>query len=195
MKRLLIKWLPLFLLLGMLPGVAHAQFKAATVDLSRVFTNYWKFKEADLSLQSLRTELATGFEDLKKSEDKGKESYTTLLSEANNQVLSSEERDRKKKAAEDKLREITEIRRTMEQYENQARTRLIDQRTRVRENLLTEIYAVVRSKGKAGNYSLILDSAGKTADQTPIVIYSTAEDITDAVLSQLNAGAPTAPKK
>jgi outer membrane protein len=175
------------LALGAFETVAHAQFKVATVDLSRVFTNYWKFKEADVSLQSLKTDLSKGFDELKKTHQKSSDEYSGLLAEANNQVLSSEERDKKKKAAEEKLRELGELRRSIEQYDKQALTRWGEQRNRVRENLLAEIYAVVRSKGKAGNYSLVLDNAGKTADQTPIVLFSTAEDITDSVLAQLNA--------
>ena len=194
MKRLLIKLVLAVLVLGACETVAHAQFKVATVDLSRVFTNYWKFKEADAGLQELKADLAKGFEDLKKTHQKSSEEYSTLLAEANNQVLSAEERDKKKKAAEEKLRELGELRRSIEQYDKQAMTRWGEQRNRVRENLLTEIYAVVRSKGKGGSYTVILDSAGKTSDQTPIVLFSSAEDITESVLAQLNAGAPTAAK-
>jgi len=191
MKRFLTKWIPVLLLLGAMQGVASAQqIKIATVDLSRVFTNYWKFKQADTALQDMRSEMSKSYDDLKKSGEKANETYTALLAEANNQVLSSEERDKKKKSAEDKLREMGEIRRSMEQFEKQAFTRLNEQRARMRENLLTEIDAVVKSKGKASNYTLLLDLAGKTADQTPIILFSTADDITESVIAQLNAGAP-----
>jgi outer membrane protein len=190
MKRFLIKWIPALLLFAMMQGVASAQMRIATVDLSRVFTNYWKFKQADTALQDMRSEMSKSYDELKKTGEKANETYNGLLAEANNQVLSSEERDKKKKAAEEKLREMGEIRRTMEQFEKQAFTRLQEQRSRMRENLLTEINAVVKSRGKAGNYTLVFDSAGKTADQTPIILYTTAEDITDSILAQLNAGAP-----
>lgn len=186
-----MKLIPVLLFLAVSQGAASAQqLKIATVDLSKVFTNYWKFKQADASLQEMRSEMTKSFEELKKSGEKANEAYTSLLSEANNQALSSEERDKKKKAAEDKLREMGEIRRSLEQFERQAMTRWTEQRARMRENLLTEINAVVKSKGKSGNYTLLLDLAGKTADQTHIILYSTAEDITDSVISQLNAGAP-----
>jgi Outer membrane protein len=183
--------MPLLLLFGAMHSISNAQqLKIATVDLSRVFTNYWKFKQADAALQEMRTDMMKSFEDLKKSGEKANQTYTTLIAEANDQVLSSEERDKRKKAAEEKLREMGEIRRSMEQFEKQALTRLTEQRARMRENLLNEINAVVKSKGKAGNYTLLLDSAAKTADQTQFILFSTAEDITDSVISQLNAGAP-----
>lgn len=182
--------IPGLLLLGMMQGVAHAQVKIATVDLSRVFTNYWKFKQADAALQDMKTEMAKSDKELLDSRQKAIDSYKTLLADANNQVLSSDERDKQKKAAEDKLKEIKDLEQNIDQFERQAKTRLGEQSVRMRENLLTEIRAAVNSKGKAGSYTFIFDSAAQTADRTPMLLYSTGEDITDSVLAQLNAAAP-----
>jgi outer membrane protein len=190
MKRFLTKLIPGLLLLGLMQGVAHAQVKIATVDLSRVFTNYWKFKTADTALQDMKAELSKSDKELLDSRQKAIDSYKTLLAEANNQVLSTEDRDKKKKAAEDKLKEIKDLEQSIEQFERNAKTRLGEQSARMRENLLTEIRAAVSSKGKAGNYTFIFDSAAQTSDRTPVLLYSSGEDITDPVLAQLNAGAP-----
>ncbi|HEU5124436.1 MAG TPA: OmpH family outer membrane protein [Verrucomicrobiae bacterium] len=190
MKRFLTKLIPGLLLLGLMQGVAHAQVKIATVDLSRVFTNYWKFKTADTALQDMKAELSKSDKELLDSRQKAIDGYKTLLADANNQVLSSEERDKKKKAAEDKLKEIKDLEQSIDQFERNAKTRLAEQSARMRENLLTEIRAAVTSKGKAGSYTFIFDSAAQTSDRTPVLLYSSGEDITDSVLSQLNAGAP-----
>jgi hypothetical protein len=49
----------------------------------------------------------------------------------------------------------------------------------------------VTTKAKAEGYSLVLDSAAETVNGTLTVVYSTGEnDLTDAILAQLNAGAP-----
>jgi outer membrane protein len=190
MKRFLTKLIPGLLLLGLMQGVAQAQVKIATVDLSRVFTNYWKFKTADTALQDMKTELAKSDKELLDTRQKAIDSYKTLLADANNQVLSTEERDKQKKAAEDKLKEIKDLEQSIEQFERNAKTRLGEQSARMRENLLTEIRATVTSKGKAGNYTFIFDSAAQTSDRTPVLLYSAGEDITDSVLAQLNASAP-----
>ena len=62
---------------------------------------------------------------------------------------------------------------------------------RMRENILGEIKVAVTAKAKAGGYSLVIDAAAETANATTAVVYSSGEnDLTDAVLKQLNAGAP-----
>ena len=190
MKRLLMKLIPVLVLFALTESVANAQFKIATVDLSRVFTNYWKTKQADAALQDMKGEMAKSDKELIDNRQKAIESYQKLLADANNQVLSSEERDKRKKSAEDKLKEVKDLEQSITQFEQQAKVRLSEQSLRMRDNLLVEIRGAVNSKGKAGTYTLIFDSAGQTADRTPMLLYSTAEDITDSVLAQLNAGAP-----
>ena len=185
-----MKVIPMLVLLGLTESVANAQIKIATVDLSRVFTNYWKTKQADAALQDMKGEMAKSDKELIDSRQKAVESYQKLLADANNQVLSSEERDKRKKSAEDKLKEVKDLEQNIGQFEQQAKVRLSEQSLRMRENLLVEIRGAVNSKGKAGAYTLVFDSAAQTADRTPVMLYSTAEDITDSVLAQLNAGAP-----
>jgi hypothetical protein len=61
----------------------------------------------------------------------------------------------------------------------------------MRDNILSEIKAAVTSQAKAGGYAMVIDAAAETANATPAVVYSSGEnDLTDAVLKQLNAGAP-----
>src|SRR4051794_6924310 len=96
MKRLLLKLVPGLVLFAMVESVANAQIKIATVDLSRVFTNYWKTKQADAALQDMKAEMTKSDKELIDSRLKAVESYQKLLADANNQVLSSEERDKRK---------------------------------------------------------------------------------------------------
>jgi Skp family chaperone for outer membrane proteins len=63
----------------------------------------------------------------------------------------------------------------------------------MRENILQEIRTTVKAAVKNSAYSLIIDIAAETANGTPVVLFSTGTaDITDAVLVQLNIGAPAA---
>jgi Skp family chaperone for outer membrane proteins len=66
---------------------------------------------------------------------------------------------------------------------------------RMRDNLLGEIRGVVNSRAKAAGFMLVFDSAAKTADLTPIVLYSTADDLTEPVLKQLNDSKPIEPRE
>ena len=61
----------------------------------------------------------------------------------------------------------------------------------MRANILNEIKAAVAAKSKAAGYTVVFDIASETVNQTPIILYSSGEnDLTSAVLAQLNAGAP-----
>ena len=61
----------------------------------------------------------------------------------------------------------------------------------MRDNILVEIKAAIATKARAANDTLVLDTAAETVNGTMAVIYSSNDnDLTDAVLAQLNAGAP-----
>jgi Skp family chaperone for outer membrane proteins len=191
MKRLLTRLLPAVVALSLLTSSAMAQGKIGTIDLRKVFDGYWKTKQADAGLKEraadMEKEHKNMIEDLKRAE----EDYRGILSSANDQAVSEEERDRRKKSAEEKLRYMEKQRETIGQYERQARTTLDEQRRRMRENILGEIRTVVNGKAKAGSFTMILDTAAESINNTPVVIYTTGEnDITEDVLKELNATAP-----
>src|SRR5262245_15531807 len=128
MKKLLIKLVPAVLLFCLMSVSASAQqFKVATVDLSKVFTNYYKTKQADASLQDMRTEMFKSQKEMVDGWQKAKDAYQKLVADANNQILSSEQREKNKKAAEDKLKEMKETETNIQQFEAQAKARLGEQ--------------------------------------------------------------------
>ena len=123
--------------------------------------------------------------------NKAKAEYQKLLESANDQAISVEEREKRKKSAETKLLDIKELEQTIAQYERQARTTLDEKRKRMRDNILVEIRNVINAKAKAGNYAFVIDTAADSANNTPIVLYSTGDnDLTEAILTQLNANPP-----
>ena len=64
---------------------------------------------------------------------------SVALTSANDQAVSSEERDKRKNAAEDKLRRMKEMEESIATYERQARTTIGEQSQRMRSNILSEI--------------------------------------------------------
>jgi len=191
MKNWLSKLLIAMLLVSGAGETAWAQTKIATVDLRKLFDNYWKTKQADGALKDLETELKKELTALRESHKKVTEDYQKLLADANDQAVSNEERDRRKKSAEGKLRDIKESEDTIKGYVTQADERLLLQRRRMREKILEEIRGMINAKAKEGNYSLVVDTAAETPNGTPVVVYSSGEnDLTTGLLDQLNAGAP-----
>jgi outer membrane protein len=191
MKIILRIILPAILLLTFFSSPALAQQKIATVDVQKLFNGYWKKKQAEVALNDRKTELEKedrGFiDDLKKSKD----DYQKLLDVANDQAVSDDERARRKQAADDKAKQIQDSQQTIVQFERQAQATLAEQSQRMRENILKEIQAAVANKAKTGHYTLVIDSAAQTVNQTPVFLYNEGQDdLTTDVLNQLNAGAP-----
>jgi outer membrane protein len=196
MKRATIQVLLAVLLLALLSWPAHAQTKIATIDLRKVFDDYYKTKAADGKLKEQAGDLSKESKAYMDQYQKGTEDYKKLLDEANNQAVSAEEREKRKKAAETKLLEIKELEQTMRQFDTTSRTTLQEQRRQMRERILKEIRVVVDLKAKAAGVNLVIDSAAESVNETPVVLFNTGEnDLTAAVLDQLNATAPPAPKE
>lgn len=191
MKNVLRIILPAILLMAFSTAPALAQAKVATVDIAKVFKNYYKTKLAQSSIDDRQSQIekdkAGMIDDLKK----GDAEYKTLLSAANDQALSAEERDKKKVAADAKLKQLQESKAAFDQYQRTAGANLNDQFQRMRDKILTEIQAAVAAKAKGAGYGLVIDSSGQSANVTPIVVYNGGQaDLTDDVLKQLNAAAP-----
>jgi len=178
-------------LLVLLSVPALAQTKIGTVDMRKLFDGYWKTKQAQAALTERQTQLGKDVKSMTDDLRKGGEEYQKLLEQANDQALAADQRDKRKLATADKLKELQDRKAALDQFQRQAQVTLSDQSQRMRENILGEIKAAVTIKAKAAGYSLVIDAAAETANATTAVIYSSGDnDLTDVVLKQLNAGAP-----
>lgn len=178
-------------LAGVLTGSAWAQTRIATVDLRKLFDGYWKTKQADAALKERAADLDKEYKGLREDYQKSKEEYQKLLAGANDQAVAAEERDKRKQAAEAKLKNIKETEETVVQFERQARTTLDEQKRRMRDNIVNEIRTVVNAKAKSAGFALVVDTTAESITGTPVVIFTSGENnLTEDVLSQLNAGAP-----
>ena len=174
-----------------LSGAALADTKIGTVDLRKLFDNYWKTKTAQAAIQERAAQLDKDDKGMKEDLKKGSDDYQKLLSQINDQGISTDERERRKQTADDKLKQLQGSKTAIEQFERQAQSTLSEQRQRMRENILGEIKLAINAKAKTDGYSLVLDSAAETVNGTLTVVYTNGEnDLTDIILAQLNAGAP-----
>ena len=198
MKNILRTFLPAVLLMTLFSGSALAQSKIATVDLSKLFDNYWKTKQAQVALQDHQSQLAKDDNDLKDGLKKASDDYQLLLAKANDQAISAEERDRLKQSAAEKRKQLEDRKTAIDQYERQAQATLNEQLQHMSEKIRADIQAAVNAKAKAGGYTVVLNTAaeginlGSAKINVPSsVVYSSSDvDLTADVLKQLNAGAP-----
>ena len=177
--------------MSLMGGTALAQSRIATVNLSKIFEGYWKTKQADAVLKDRAADMDKDFKAMMADYEKSKEDYQQLVSGASDQAVSADERDKRKKAAEDKLKSIKDAEDSIAQFRRTAAAKLDEQKRRMRDNILGEIRNVLNAKAKSGSYSLVLDAAGEATGGNSTVLYSdNSNDLTDAVLQELNTGAP-----
>lgn len=180
-----------FVFLMATQAFAQTPQRIATIDLVRVFESYYKTKQADAVLENSGGEVQkvyTGLlEDLKKANDE----YKKLVEGANDQAVSSDERERRKKMAEAKLLDIRDLENSVAKYRKNAMAQLQEQKVRLRDKILAELREVVDAKAKAGNYTMVLDVSAKGLTDTQVVIFSNGQnDLTEEVISHVNATAP-----
>jgi len=179
------------LLVAAFAAPAQAQPKIAVIDLKKVFDGYYKTKQADAQLKERAADLDKARKGMVEDYQKANEEYKKLVEGANDPVLSTEERDKRKTSAEKKLLELKEIEQSVNQFDRTSRTTLSEQQRRMRDRILEDVREIINTKAKAGGFTLILDTAAESSNQTPVVIYSNGEnDLSDVVLSELNAKAP-----
>jgi outer membrane protein len=172
-------------------SAAHAEAKIAIIDLQKVFTNYWKTIQANAQIEEQKTDIKKRTQAMSDDYLKAKQDYKRLIDSSIDQAVSSDEREKRKAAAEKKVQEINEIEQTAKLYQNNSEESLALQIRHMRDRILGDIRDLVEAKARAGGYSLVINVAAETAGATPVVLYNNGQnDISEEILSQLNAGAP-----
>jgi len=187
MKRILSG----LILASLLTLPALAEQRIATIDLRKVFDKYWKREQAEAALKNTGADMDKDLQGMKDDYQKTQDEYNKLLASASDQSVTAEERDKRKTAAEKQLLLLKDADSNMRTYLDTAREKLDSQKKRMRESILTDIRAAISAKAKAAGYTMVVDSASDSFNQTPVLLYSNGEnDMTDTILAQLNAGAP-----
>lgn len=172
-------------------GLAQAQGRIATVDLVKVFTDYWKTKQSKLALEESKTEIKKEFEAMQEAHKKLDQNFRKLVAEANDQAVSGDERDKRKKALEPRAKELQESEAGLKQFYTRSETDLKMKTDRMMETVIKDIKAVVASKARSGGYAYVVDSSAKSLAQAEVFLYSNGEaDLTESVIKDLNAAAP-----
>jgi len=192
MKTILKQNLLVLLLTVLVLPAAAAEVKIGLIDLKKVFDDYYKTKLADASIKDEAAGLDKDRKTLTDDYQKAIEDYKKAVEEANNQAVSADEREKRKKEAEGRLIKVNEIEQGVKQFDRTARGNLEEKQRLAREKILAEIRTVVNEKAKSAGYTLVLDSAAEGMSRTPVVFYTAGvdNDLTPAVLVQLNATAP-----
>ncbi len=204
MKKLLF----LTVALGLaLPMASFAQgTKIGTVDMNRAFKEYTKTKDAEAKINDAKNQA-------KKEYDERAEAYKKALDEINNlnkqldsPALSADKKTSTAKERDDKIANIKNMEREINEFRQTRERQLQEQALRMREGIVKEISDVVMDKVKANQMDFVFDKSGMSLNGVPLLMYAKDNvDFTNDVIAVLNkpgrvssplpAASPAATKK
>ena len=192
MKTLLSRVVPGLALVVLLGSPAWAQTRIATVNMRKLFDDYYKTIRAKTALDERKADMEKEHAKMVEDWKKVKEDYQRTLEGAGDQSVSANEREKLKKAAEDKLRQLKKSEDGLVSYEREAQSTYGDQVERVKAKIIEEIRSVLEAKARSAGYTLVLDVSAIGSNGIPVILYHSdnENDLTQATLEQLNAAAP-----
>jgi outer membrane protein len=168
-----------------------AEQKIGMVDLKKIFDGYYKTRQADTQLKERVADADKVMKGMADDYEKARDDYKKLIDSSNDQAVSADEREKRKKSAEGKLAELQDLERSVRTFRSTTQTTLEEQKRRMREEILTYLKGVITAHAKKGNYSHVFDVAAESRNETPILLYTSGQnDFTDDVLAEINANAP-----
>ena len=171
-----------------LPAAAFAQgVKIGTVDMNRAFKEYTKTKDAEAKINDAKNQA-------KKEYDERAEAYKKSLDEINNlnkqldsPALSADKKTSTAKERDDKIANIKNMEREINEFRQTRERQLQEQALRMREGIVKEISDVVMEKVKANQMDFVFDKSGMSLNGVPLLMYAKENvDFTNDVVAVLN---------
>jgi Skp family chaperone for outer membrane proteins len=165
--------------------------RIVTVDLNRVFNDYYKTPIASSKLKETADSFNKEHEEMLANYKKEIDEVNKLREEQDKPEYSAEVRQQKKKALEDKLVETNKTQHDIDDYRTSHRKILEEQTQRMRTTILKEITDVVTKEARDAGYQLVLDKSGNTLNGVPPIVFSQDSlEITDDIIKILNKNQP-----
>jgi outer membrane protein len=155
--------------------------------MNRAFKEYNKTKDAEAKINEAKNAA-------KKEYDERADSYKKALDEINNlnkqldsSALSADAKTKLAKDRDDKIANIKNMEREINDFRQTRERQLQEQALRMREGIVKEITDVVMDKVKTNSLDLVFDKSGMSLNGVPLVMYSRDNyDFTNDVVSVLN---------
>lgn len=196
MKRILtLTLLAAVLGFGAVSSASAQAVKVGTVDMKKVFENYYKTKDAEARINEARNQAKKELEDRMDTYKKSTEEVQKLNEEIQRPELSKEAKEAKSKQRDEKIAELKTMEREVREFQATREKQLQEQSVRMRGGIVEEINKVVADRVKAENYDLVFDKSGPSLNGVPVLLHAKdAYDFTNDVISALNKGkdAPSA---
>lgn len=188
-KKLL---LPVLAMGALAFNAANAEMTIVTVDLQKLLDGYYKAAQATQRLESVQQQAVAEREEKAKEIQTLAQEFQAKQEELQNPVLSEDSKAAKEAEIQQMGMGIQQKQQEAQRWWNQKVNDLQQQSQEISRDLINEIIKVVQEIAlRDHGANLVLDTSSP-AGGVPTILYSSDSlDITDKVLNQLNADAPT----
>gem|GEM_PF-2277277 len=202
MKRFILTAIALAITITAVPQQASAQnLKVGVVDLTRVVSEYYKFKEAMNQLQDDTAKAQKRMNEVMAQGRSLQEELRKLQQEAQDPLNNEQIKQKKLAEFQQKQQEGIAWQRDAKTEEDRTRRGLADSQGRIFRGIRDEVVAAVQEKAARDGYSFVLEKSvlgispqvqGLTI---PLLVYSSGPiDFSDELIVSLNKDAPAVPE-
>lgn len=186
MKKLLSLALTSMLALP-LAAFGQGTVKIGTINMDRAFKEYSKTKEAEKKVNDAKDAAKKEFDDRTDSYKKALEEVNNLNKQLESTALSADKKTQLAKDRDDKINNIKNMEREINEFRVTRENQLREQALRMRDGIVKEIMDVVNDKVKSLNMDLVFDKSGLSVNGVPALLYSRdSYDFTNDVVAALN---------
>jgi len=178
----------------LLGGSLSAQdLKIATVDGNRLFSEYYKAKEALEGLKRDSESIRAELENMMSQGEKEVEAAKEIQERLNNPMLNDAAKAEAEKEYREKVMAIKRLESDVQNFKVQSDRQISQRQQNQRDYLFEEIKTVVVDYAEANDLDLVFDASSSMMLGLPSVVHADSRfDITDEILTTLNADAPAA---
>src|SRR6476659_7539253 len=141
-----------------LPAGAFAQgMKIGTIDMNRAFKEYNKTKDAEKKINDAKDAAKKEYDDRADAYKKALDEINALNKQLDAPALSADAKTQKAKERDEKITNIKNMEREINEFRQTRERQLQEQALRMREGIVKEITDVVLDKVKATGYDFVFD--------------------------------------
>lgn len=172
----------------------HAQIasmKIATVDMNKIFSSYYKTKEAETRVNEARAAAKKELDDRMDNYKKNLDAINKLNEELQKPELSKDAKESKSKARDEKINETKNLEREITEFRTTREKQLQEQAVRMRNGIVDEITKLVQEKVKSESYDIVIDRSGSSLNGVPLLIHAKDSiDFSEEIITALNKNKP-----
>src|SRR3954447_9174952 len=187
MKKFALFTLAAAVFAGGFASSASAQTRVGTVDMKKVFENYYKTKDAEQRINEDRNAAKKELDDRTESYKKAVEEVKKLNDEIQRPELSKEGKEAKSKQRDEKVTDLNVMQREIQEFQQTREKQLQERSVRMRSGIVDEIMKVVTDRVKSEQFDIVFDRSGPSLNGVPVLLFAKESyDFTTDVVTTLN---------